>query len=43
VEERWWDPARQRRLARFQVATDAGRLLLLTVERGQWWLAAEYC
>jgi protein ImuB len=43
VEERWWDPARHRRLARFQVVTRSGQLLLLTVERGQWWLAAEYC
>jgi protein ImuB len=43
VEERWWDAARTRRIARFQVLTRSGRLLLLTVERGQWWLAAEYC
>ena len=42
VEERWWDAARHRRLARFQVLTSSGQLLLLTVERGQWWLAAEY-
>ncbi len=43
VEERWWDAARHRRLARFQVLTRSGQLLLLVVERGQWWLAAEYC
>lgn len=42
VEERWWDAARHRRLARFQVLTRSGRLLLLTVERSQWGLAAEY-
>ena len=42
VEERWWDAARARRMARFQVLTGSGRLLLLTVERGQWGLAAEY-
>ncbi|MBI4883439.1 MAG: DNA polymerase Y family protein [Actinobacteria bacterium] len=42
VEERWWDLARARRLARFQVLTRSGRLLLLTVEQGQWWLTAEY-
>jgi protein ImuB len=42
VEERWWDAARHRRLARFQVLTRQGQLLLLTVERGRWWLAAEY-
>ena len=42
VEERWWDLNRSRRLARFQVLTCSGRLLLLAVERGQWWLTAEY-
>ncbi|MFZ2441868.1 MAG: hypothetical protein WAW51_05880, partial [Ilumatobacteraceae bacterium] len=43
VEERWWDTARHRRMARFQVLTRSGRLLLLTLERGRWWLTAEYC
>lgn len=43
VDERWWDPARARRTARFQVLTRSGRLLLVSVERGQWWLSAEYC
>ena len=42
IEERWWDLARSRRMARFQVLTHSGRLLLLAVERGQWWLTAEY-
>lgn len=42
VEERWWDITRSRRMARFQVLTHSGRLLLLAVERGQWWLTAEY-
>jgi protein ImuB len=42
VDERWWDAGSARRLARFQVLTRSGRLLLLGVERGQWWLAAEY-
>ncbi|CAN5505819.1 DNA polymerase Y family protein [soil metagenome] len=42
VEERWWDLTRSRRMARFQVLTPSGRLLLLAVERGQWWLTAEY-
>lgn len=42
IEERWWDLTRSRRMARFQVLTDSGRLLLLAVERGQWWLTAEY-
>jgi protein ImuB len=43
IDERWWDAARARRTARFQVLTRSGRLLLLGVERGQWWLSAEYC
>ena len=42
IEERWWDITRSRRMARLQVLTHSGRLLLLAVERGQWWLAAEY-
>lgn len=42
VEERWWDLSRSRRMARFQVVTRSGRLLLLAIERGQWWLTAEY-
>ncbi|MCB9379165.1 MAG: DNA polymerase Y family protein [Acidimicrobiaceae bacterium] len=42
VEERWWDAARSRRMARFQVQTGDGRLVLLAVERGGWWLLAEY-
>jgi protein ImuB len=42
VDERWWDTARARRTARFQVLTRSGRLLLVAVERGQWWLSAEY-
>ncbi len=42
VEERWWDATRARRIARFQVLTAGGRLLLLTVERGEWHVAAEW-
>ena len=42
VEERWWDAARARRIARFQVLTHTGRLLLLVVERGEWHLTAEW-
>ncbi|HAP77735.1 MAG TPA: hypothetical protein DCR14_16845, partial [Acidimicrobiaceae bacterium] len=42
VEEHWWDTARARRMARLQVLTDAGRLVLLALEGGQWWLTAEY-
>ena len=29
-------------MARFQVQTGDGRLVLLAVERGGWWLLAEY-
>jgi protein ImuB len=42
VDERWWDTARARRLARFQLLTDSGRLLLAAVEHQQWWLSGEY-
>jgi len=42
VEERWWDAARARRIARFQLLTGSGRLLLAVVERGAWALAGEY-
>ncbi|MBI5090484.1 MAG: hypothetical protein HZB15_16945 [Actinobacteria bacterium] len=42
LDERWWDVARHRRLARFQLLLADGRALLATVERRQWWLVAEY-
>ena len=42
VEERWWDAARHRRLARFQLLTASGRAYVAVLERQQWWLAAEY-
>lgn len=42
LEERWWDAARQRRMARFQLLTESGRAYLATVERRRWWLVAEY-
>jgi protein ImuB len=42
LEERWWDTARRRRMARFQLLTDSGRAYLATVESRQWWLVAEY-
>ena len=41
VEERWWDPRTSRRVARVQVVTEAGALLLL-VENGHWWIEARY-
>jgi protein ImuB len=42
VDERWWDTARHRRLARFQLLTADGVAHLATVERRQWWLVARY-
>jgi protein ImuB len=42
VEEWWWDPARARRLARFQLQLASGRLLLAGIERQRWWLYADY-
>jgi len=42
LDERWWEPARTRRVARFQLATADGRAYLATVERQRWWLVAEY-
>ena len=42
VEERWWDPERARRAARFQLLTASGRLLLAVVEHQRWHLVAEY-
>ncbi|MFC6598631.1 DNA polymerase Y family protein [Kitasatospora paranensis] len=40
--EQWWDEPRARRRARFQVAVDDGRALLLTVEGGRWYLEGAY-
>jgi protein ImuB len=41
VDERWWDPAAHRRLARLQVATEeTAHLLKLT--GGRWWVEATY-
>lgn len=42
VEERWWDPTRHRRRARFQVIEASGTAHLLAVESGRWWLEATY-
>jgi protein ImuB len=42
LDEHWWDPARHRRVARFQLLTDDGRAFLATIERRRWWLVAEY-
>ena len=42
VEERWWDPSRQRRRARLQVLDDTGVARLLTLESGHWHVEAVY-
>ncbi len=42
VDERWWDPVRHRRRARFQVVEESGVAHLLAVESGRWWLEATY-
>lgn len=42
LEERWWDALRSRRTARFQLLTETGRAYLAAVERGRWWILAEY-
>lgn len=42
VDERWWDAARHRRIARFQLLTADGVAHLATVERRRWWLVARY-
>ena len=42
VEERWWEPDGQRRLARFQVVTDDGGAYLVVAEHRRWWISAYY-
>jgi protein ImuB len=42
VEERWWEPDRYRRLARFQVVTDDGDGFLVVAEHRRWWISARY-
>ncbi len=42
LEERWWDTTRARRSARFQLLTESGSLLLVSLERQRWWLLGEY-
>ncbi len=42
VDERWWDGARHRRRARFQILLADGAAHLLAVEAGRWWLEATY-
>ncbi|MFB7664284.1 hypothetical protein ACFC1R_10115 [Kitasatospora sp. NPDC056138] len=40
--EYWWDPARRRRRARFQITVAGDRALMLTVEDGRWSVEAAY-
>lgn len=42
VTERWWDPERARRQARFQLVTQDGSALLAVVQDGGWLLEARY-
>src|SRR5699024_2230842 len=42
IESRWWDPERVVYRTRLQVVTDSGRALLLSRERGQWYLTGRY-
>ena len=42
IEELWWDPARARHVARFQVVGIDGRAWLMIIEDGRWWTEAEY-
>ena len=42
LDERWWDPRRHRRLARFQVVTADGAAHLVLAEHRAWWVAATY-
>lgn len=46
VEERWWDTARQRRVARMQCIVESetkrAAAYLLVLEKRSWWLVGEY-
>jgi protein ImuB len=42
IEERWWDAARHRRRARFQVVTADGQARLVALEGGTWQVDAVY-
>jgi protein ImuB len=42
ADERWWDEARHRRQARFQVVTASGAAHLLALDGGRWWCTATY-
>ena len=42
IEQRWWSTGHQRRLARFQIATEQGIAHLVSVERQRWSILATY-
>jgi protein ImuB len=42
LDERWWEPAAHRRLARFQIVTADGAAHLVLAEHRAWWVAATY-
>jgi protein ImuB len=42
VTERWWDPARARRQARFQLITEDGNAWLAVLQESRWLLEARY-
>ncbi|HRE02079.1 MAG TPA: DNA polymerase Y family protein, partial [Ilumatobacteraceae bacterium] len=42
VDERWWDPVHQRRLARLQIVTRDGTAALVVAEHRRWWITALY-
>lgn len=42
ADERWWDEAAARRIARFQVVGVDGSAWLMVVENGHWWTEARY-
>jgi protein ImuB len=42
IEERWWEPQRHRRLARFQMVTDDHDGYLVIAEHRRWWITARY-
>ncbi len=42
VEQRWWDAATHRRVARFQLLTDDQRLFDVGLEDRRWWMHAEH-
>jgi protein ImuB len=42
VDEQWWDPARARRLARFQLVTQDETAWLAAIESGHWVIEGSY-